>query len=121
MTTPEFSPPKCVNCGATLVKIKDKEYYACPNWKPGAQGCEGDIYDPRRKNKGGPNVAFTNKVESKSNQGHYYIVKLYESGDMDCPCYAGNTGKFCRHKKIMVTKMSEVMKLVKEKYLKPNK
>ena len=116
---PEIQLPQCPNCGATVVKVKDKEYYGCPNWKPYGAGCPGTIWDPKRKATFNyPNVAFTHKVESKSNPGHFHIVKIYESGDMDCPCIAGRQGKFCRHKEKTIGDMEEVLKKAKEKYLK---
>ena len=117
----EIQIPQCPNCGATLFKVKDKEYYACPNWRPHGAGCEGTIWDPRRKSDKFPEVAFTHKVESKSNPGHYHIVRVYESGDMDCPCFQGRINKFCRHKRITIEDVGKLIEELKEKHLKPNK
>ena len=111
---------RCKHCGSTLVKVKDKEYYGCPNWKPGGQGCDGDIYDPRKSSDKYPAKMLSYKAESKSRPGHYYLVKLFESGDFQCPCYAGEQQKLCRHQKEMITKMAEVMAIIKERYLTKN-
>ncbi|XOB41775.1 MAG: hypothetical protein ACKKMS_00020 [Candidatus Nealsonbacteria bacterium] len=111
--------PKCPRCGATLVKIKDKDYYGCPKWMPYGQGCEGTIWFPEgQREKNYPNISFTHKVESKSNPGHFHIVKVYEDGNIDCPCIAGVTNKFCRHKKQTIKDLVMVLKKIKENYLK---
>ena len=119
MNSDNLQIPKCPNCGATLVKIKDKEYYGCPKWLAYGAGCPGTIWYPGSKEGRHPEPWFTHKVESKSNPGHFHIVRVYESGDMDCPCFAGSTNKFCRHMKIIIEDMEAVLKKIKEKYLKP--
>jgi hypothetical protein len=113
----EFQVPNCPRCNTPLVKIKDKDYYGCPNWKPNGQGCEGTIWWPEGKRKRDYPMKFAStRIESKSNPGHFHTVILYESGDMDCPCYAGNLSKFCDHKIKMVKKMDELSKKIKEKH-----
>jgi len=97
--------PNCPRCGAKLVKVQDKDYYGCPAWLPGNKGCEGTIWWPDKGNTY-PNVLFSIKIESKSQPGHFHQVKFYESGDIECPCWAGSTGKWCRHKKEAI-KMAE--------------
>lgn len=107
--------PQCPNCGATVVKVKDKEYYGCPFWRPGGQGCEGTIwYIPGQRKNNYPIPVISYKVESRSNPGHWHIVKVYESGDMDCPCVAGRQSKFCRHKQETVEALRKILKKIIE-------
>lgn len=121
MKSKEIQPPQCPNCGATVVRVKDKDYYGCPNWAPQGRGCEGTIwFQPGLRKSSAPNIVFTHKVESKSNPGHFHIVKVYESGDMDCPCIAGRQGKFCRHDKQTIADVEEVLQKIKDRYLRKN-
>ena len=112
---PEIQIPKCPRCGTTLVKVKDKEYYGCPNWLPGNKGCEGTIWwpDGYRKNNY-PLKAFSYRVESKSNPGHFHTVTIYQSGDMDCPCAASQMQKFCRHKLIVINEVKKLIEKIKK-------
>jgi len=110
----ETEIPNCRNCEAKLIKHPQKDYYVCPNWRPNNAGCEGDIWRPKGDwQKTYPNVVFSVKVESKSQPGHYHQVKVYESGDVYCPCWAGSTDKFCRHKKIMVEQVEKLLTKIK--------
>lgn len=100
--------PKCPNCGTDLIDIPGKSYKACPNWKPNGAGCQGTVWWPPNYRKSNyPNKAFSYRVESKSNPEHFHTVIVYESGDMDCPCEAGQMNKFCRHK-------TEILKAIKD-------
>jgi len=45
--------PTCPNCGAELKYKKEKNWYACPNWKPNNAGCKGFIYEPKKDEKYG--------------------------------------------------------------------
>lgn len=114
MTDKIITPPNCPRCGTLMVKVRDKDYYGCPNWRPpGQNGCEGDLWFPdgRRKN-GYPMIAFSYKVESKSNPGHFYQVKVYESGDVYCGCVADGMGKFCSHKQKMLLEVNALLEKV---------
>ncbi len=109
--------PKCPACGTELKKVEGKSHFGCPNWKPpGQNGCEGTIYWPEgyRKNNY-PNKAFSYRGESKSNPGNFHSVIIYESGDIDCPCYAGSANKFCRHKKEMLDEIGKLLDKIKKK------
>ena len=55
-------------------------------------------------------LVVAKKIRSKSDPKKYYWVELYTSGDMRCTgtgedgkdgCMASETGKLCRHQKIM--------------------
>ena len=112
---PEITIPNCPRCGTKLVKIKDKDYYGCPNWKPQNQGCEGTIWflEGERK-KSYPNIIISYKTESRSNPGHFYQVKIYESGDIYCGCMAGSMSKFCYHKRKAVDEIEKIIKKIKK-------
>ena len=113
---PEITIPNCPSCGSQLVKVKDKQYYGCSNWLPGNKGCEGTIWWPEGLRKQSyPNVVFSIKIESKSNPGHFHQVKIYETGDIDCPCMASGMGKFCRHKKEAITIAENLLEKIKNK------
>jgi hypothetical protein len=113
---PEFQAPNCTRCGTPLVKIKDKNYWGCPRWKPDGKGCEGDIWFPANQRRDNyPNVAFSYKVESRSNPGHFYIVRTYESGDMDCPCTAGQMNRFCSHKRKAIEEVGKIVEIIRKK------
>jgi len=112
-----ITPPNCINCGTPLVKHKEKDYYVCPTWKPNGAGCKGDIWYPdgtRQKNY--PNIAISYKVESRSNPGHFYQVKIYESGDITCECMAGEMQKFCYHKQTALKGIERLIDSLKKKY-----
>ena len=107
--------PNCPRCGSQLAKVKDKEYYGCPNWLPGNRGCEGTIWWPEGDRKRGyPNIVFSIKIESKSNPGHFHQVKIYESGDISCPCTAGQMQKFCTHKQKAIKLAEELLEKIKK-------
>ena len=114
----EITIPNCPRCGSQMIKVKDKDYYGCPNWLPSGQnGCEGDIwFQPGTRQSNYPNVAFSFKVESKSNPGHWHQVKFYESGDSYCGCVAHQMGKFCSHQ----IKATESIEKIIEKIKKDN-
>jgi hypothetical protein len=100
------------------VKVKDKDYYGCRNWLPNGAGCEGTIWFPQGFREGNyPNVSFTHKVESKSNPGHFHIVRVYENGDMDCPCVAGQMNKFCDHKEKTIKEVGKLIKILEAQHL----
>lgn len=112
---PEIIIPNCPRCGSQLVKVKDKDYYGCPNWLPGNKGCEGAIWWPEgERKKTYPNVIFSIKIESKSNPGYFHQVKIYETGDISCPCMAGGMSKFCRHKQEAIKKAEELLEKIKK-------
>lgn len=121
--TKTITPPGCVHCGTPLKKHKDKDYYCCSNWRPNNAGCEGDIwYPPGLRKKRYPSIFITYKSESKSHPGHFHHVKIYESGDMSCPCVAGEMQRFCRHKKMAIEGIERLIVEVKKKnYHKPIK
>lgn len=106
--------PTCPNCGTELVEKEGKTYLVCPNWKPHGAGCEGTIYWPEgyRQNNY-PMKLFSYKAKSRSNPGHYHIVVVYEDGSVDCPCPAGQMGKFCSHEKEMVMVVGSLMSDIK--------
>ncbi len=107
--------PNCPHCGAILKKHPDKNYWCCPNWKKDNAGCEGTIYFPsKERKKNYPNVTFSIKIESKSNPGHFHQVKIYETGDIDCPCIASGMGKFCRHKRMTVENIEKLLEKIKK-------
>jgi len=110
--------PKCYRCGSDLKKHPEKDYWCCPNWKPpGQNGCEGTIFWPEGTRKRTyPNVVISYKVESKSHPGHFHQVKVFESEDLSCPCEAGEMGRFCRHKKIMVKEVAQIINNIINKY-----
>jgi hypothetical protein len=114
--TETITPPNCPRCGTPLVKHKEKDYYVCPRWKPNNQGCEGDIWYPEgTRQKNYPNIAISYKVESKSQPGHFHQVKIYESGDITCPCIAGEMQKFCRHKQETIKAIEKLIEFIKNK------
>lgn len=45
--------PSCPNCNSQLKWKEKNQWYACPQWKPNNQGCEGYIYKPGEAQKGG--------------------------------------------------------------------
>lgn len=48
--------PKCPNCSSELTEKIGKEgskYWACPEWKPGNQGCKGFMWSPEKKQSSG--------------------------------------------------------------------
>jgi hypothetical protein len=61
-----------------------------------------------------PVVAFSYKVPSKSIPGVMRQVKVYESGDTECSCWAGGVAKFCKHKKIMVEDVGALLEKIKK-------
>lgn len=104
---------KCPHCQSDLKIVKDKNYYGCPNWLPNNKGCEGTIYWPEEtRKKNYPNVQISYKVESQSNKGHFYQVKIYESGDVYCPCYAGQMNRFCFHKKFAIQEIKKIVEII---------
>jgi hypothetical protein len=114
--------PKCPHCGSKLIQVKDKNYYGCPLWKKNNAGCEGVIFYPEQLRKNNwPDIAFSYKVESKSQPGVMRQVKVYQSSDVECTCWAGQVGKFCRHKQKMITDVEVLInKIKKENYAKPD-
>ena len=107
--------PNCPRCGTQLVKVKDKDYYGCPNWLPGNKGCEGTIWWPESDRKGKyPNAIFSIKIESKSQPGFFHQVKFYESGNIYCDCTAHGMGKFCSHSKKAIEKIEEIIGKIKK-------
>jgi hypothetical protein len=113
-----ITPPNCSRCGTPMIKHREKDYYVCPMWRPNHQGCQGDIWYPEGTRQSNyPNIAISYKVESKSNPGHFYQVKIYESGDMTCPCIAGEMQKFCRHKQEAVRGIEKLVEFIKNKNL----
>ena len=45
--------PLCPHCQSKLTE-KNKEgniYFACPNWKPNNQGCEGYMWSPQKQGR----------------------------------------------------------------------
>lgn len=107
--------PNCENCGTLLVKHSDKNYYICPKWRPNNQGCSGMIwYSEKERKRNYPEVAFSYKVPSISTPGVMRQVEVYETGDVECSCWAGERAKFCRHKKIMVEKVSSLIEKIKK-------
>ena len=118
---PELVIPSCEHCGTPLRKHLQKNYYVCPNWLPNNKGCQGMIWYPEGDRKNNyPDVAFSYKVPSKSMPGVMRQVKVYETGDIWCSCWAGEVGKFCRHKKIMVEDVGKLIEKLKNTHLKPN-
>ena len=121
-TVEPITPPNCRNCGALLKKHLEKDYWVCPQWKPNNAGCTGDIWYPDgiRKNNY-PNISISYKVESRSNPGHWYQVKIYESGDVSCPCVAGEMGKFCFHKQMATNGIESLIRKIKQENIHDNK
>jgi ssDNA-binding Zn-finger/Zn-ribbon topoisomerase 1 len=107
--------PNCPRCGAKLIKVKDKNYYGCPSWLPDNKGCEGTIWWPGAdRKKTFPNVVFSIKIESKSQPGHFHQVKIYETGDINCPCVAGQMAKFCDHKRKAIKVAEDLIAKIKK-------
>ena len=111
---PEIEIPNCEHCKTPLQKHPQKDYYVCPKWLPNNKGCPGMIWWPEGSRKTNwPVVAFSYKVPSKSIPGVMRQVKVYESGDVECSCWAGGVGKWCRHKLIMVADIQDLLNKIK--------
>jgi hypothetical protein len=71
-------------------------------------------YPEELRKKAWPVVAFSYKVPSKSMPGVMRQVKCYESGDVECSCWAGGVGKWCRHKKEMIKDIGNLLDKIKK-------
>lgn|SRR3990167_4725619 len=109
--------PKCEHCGTLLQKHPHKNYWVCPKWLPKNQGCQGTIwYSEESRKKNYPEVAFSYKVPSKSHPGIMRQIKVYETGDTECGCWAGDRAKWCRHKEIMIEEVSALLAKIRKQY-----
>lgn len=57
---------------------------------------------------------FSWKVPSRSKPGTFHRVDVYDSGDMDCDCIAGQMNKFCHHKNVILATLKELVKKIIE-------
>ncbi len=113
--TEEIKVPNCRTCGVQLIKHKEHDYYCCPNWKPDNMGCPGDILyldGAYKKNYPAPIIFY--KVESRSEKGHFYTVKIYESGDIECQCVADQMARFCYHQRKTVDDIEILIRKIKK-------
>ena len=66
-----ITPPNCSKCQGTLVEKKNEKgiYFACPNWKPKNEGCEGEFWSPPTGTSTGRNgVPRVNPQKSPENE-----------------------------------------------------
>jgi len=70
-------------------------------------------YPEESRKRNYPEVVFSYKVPSKSMPGVMRQVKVYESGDVECSCWAGRIGKWCRHRTIMLEDIEKLLTQIK--------